>query len=53
MEVDETCGLETMEDGLSGGETLGGGAREEVGEIYELERSVSDVYLGGREGSRG
>lgn len=36
-EVDETCGAETMEDRFCGLETLGGGAGEEVCEIYYLE----------------
>ena len=35
-EVDEAGGLETVEDGLGGGEALGGHAVLEEGEIYEL-----------------
>ena len=42
-EVDEASGLETVEDGLGGGEALGGGSVLEEGEVYEL----GDVLVGG------
>lgn len=34
--VDKSCGAETVENGLSGLETLRGSASEEVGEVYYL-----------------
>lgn len=47
-EVDESCCAETVEDGLGGLKTLGGGSGEEMGEIYHLciEWMVSQFALG-------
>lgn len=36
FKVDKTGGLETVEDGLSGGKPFGGRAVEEDGEVNEL-----------------